>query len=85
MRNFDIVHHVTGDRAMVGADARWIRVWEATLPLGTAPLVLADYVDLSVGETLCVLCLMSVAGQARLQRAVAARGAVYIDGIGAGP
>ncbi|MFC5058356.1 FAD-binding protein [Saccharothrix xinjiangensis] len=54
LRGFNTVHHIAGDRVMVEAGARWSQVLEATLPLGTTPPVLTDYMDLSVGGTLSV-------------------------------
>ncbi|MEV8440092.1 FAD-binding protein [Actinosynnema sp. NPDC051121] len=54
MRGLNTVHEVTGHEAVVDAGARWSDVLEATLPVGTAPPVLTDYLDLSVGGTLSV-------------------------------
>ena len=54
MRGLNTVHHVTPDQAVVDAGARWSDVLAATLPVGGAPPVLTDYLDLSVGGTLSV-------------------------------
>lgn len=48
------VHEVRPDRISVDAGARWSRVVEATLPYGTAPPVLPDYLALTVGGTVSV-------------------------------
>jgi cytokinin dehydrogenase len=45
---------VHGDQATVQAGARWSALLQATLPLGLTPPVLNDYLELSVGGTLCV-------------------------------
>jgi cytokinin dehydrogenase len=45
---------VEGDRVVVEGGATWSDVLRATLPLGKAPPVLTDYLDLSVGGTLIV-------------------------------
>ncbi|MFT7837721.1 FAD-binding protein [Saccharothrix sp. BKS2] len=54
MRGLNAVHLVTADRIVVEAGARWSQVLETTLPLGAAPPVLTDYLELSVGGTLSV-------------------------------
>lgn len=45
---------ITGDRATVGAGAKWSAVLNASLPSGLTPPVLTDYIELSVGGTLSV-------------------------------
>lgn len=48
------VHAAGPDRISVDAGARWSAVVAVTLPHGTAPPVLTDYLELSVGGTLSV-------------------------------
>ncbi|WP_228122734.1 FAD-binding protein [Saccharothrix syringae] len=54
MRGLNTIHDITDDRVVVDAGARWSQILDATLPLGAAPPVLTDYLDLSVGGTLSV-------------------------------
>jgi cytokinin dehydrogenase len=54
MSSLDAIHAVRAGAADVQAGARWSQVLDATLPQGRTPPVLTDYLDLSVGGTLCV-------------------------------
>lgn len=54
IRGLDTIHQVTETEVVVDAGARWGDVLKATLPLGLAPPVLTDYLDLSIGGTLSV-------------------------------
>ncbi|WP_242887460.1 FAD-binding protein [Actinomadura litoris] len=52
MRGLAGVREVGPDRAVVGAGTTWREVLDATLPLGLAPPVLTDFLDVTVGGTL---------------------------------
>jgi cytokinin dehydrogenase len=54
MSKLRAIHHVGADRVVVDAGAKWSEVLAATLPNGSTPPVLTDYLDLSVGGTLVV-------------------------------
>lgn len=54
MSTLSTVHHIGADRAIVDAGAVWSAVLTAALAVGKAPPVLTDYLELSVGGTLCV-------------------------------
>lgn len=53
-RTLDRIHEIEGGRATVDAGVTWSELLAATLPLGLAPPVMTDYLDLSVGGTLSV-------------------------------
>ncbi|ULK95722.1 FAD-binding protein [Bradyrhizobium sp. I71] len=48
------IHRVEPDRVVVDAGATWHKVVDATLAKGLVPLVLTNYLELSVGGTLAV-------------------------------
>ena len=54
MKHRRTIRHIQNDRIVVDAGATWREIHDATLPLGLAPPVFTDYLDLSVGGTLAV-------------------------------
>jgi cytokinin dehydrogenase len=54
MATLAAVHEINAGDALVGAGLRWIDLLRQTIPLGVAPPVLTDYIELSIGGTLSV-------------------------------
>lgn len=54
MSTLATVHEINPGDALVDAGLRWSDLTRQTLPLGLAPAVLNDYIDLSIGGTLSV-------------------------------
>lgn len=54
MASFSQIHEINAGDALVGAGLRWSDLLRQTIPLGVAPPVLTDYIDLSIGGTLSV-------------------------------
>lgn len=48
------IHEITAGSALVDAGVRWIDLLSETVPLGTSPPTLTDFIGLSVGGTLSV-------------------------------
>lgn len=48
------IHEIGADSAVVDAGVRWIDLLQQTVPLGLAPPVVTDFIELSVGGTLTV-------------------------------
>jgi cytokinin dehydrogenase len=48
------IHELGADSAWVDAGVRWLKLLEASVPLGKSPPTLTDYIDLSIGGTLSV-------------------------------
>jgi cytokinin dehydrogenase len=54
MSTLAAVHEINDRDALVDAGLRWSDLTRQTLPMGLAPAVLNDYIDLSIGGTLSV-------------------------------
>jgi len=48
------IHEINAGDALVDAGVRWSDLLRQTIPLGVAPPILTDYIDLSIGGTLTV-------------------------------
>jgi cytokinin dehydrogenase len=54
MSGLAAIHEINAGDALVDAGALWSALLAQTIPVGTAPPTLTDYIDLSVGGTLSV-------------------------------